>query len=105
MFKCDHPGCTYTHKAKQGITAHKNAKHISDEENAARVAKRLATIQARGISMGGKRSQKPVAISADDIFKRVEEATKILFPDPNVLYERFEEIAELRNAMLQALKR
>jgi hypothetical protein len=97
MFKCDHPGCKYTHDSKQGIAAHKSA-HLPPEIQAERVAKRLATMKNNG-------TKKPAVLNADDIFERVEKATRILFPDPEVLYERFEEIAELRRIMLQALKR
>lgn len=92
MFKCEHPGCDFTSESIQGIAGHRQ-KHLSPEDKAKRLAKRMATVN-------GKKE-----LSADDIFKRVEEATKVLFPDPTVFYERFEEIAELRTFMLQVLKR
>jgi len=104
MYKCDRPGCNFTHEKMQGVTAHKSAAHLTPEENAARVAKRLATMRAKNITTNPTKVSKSVKLSADDIFERVEKATKILFPDPAIFYERFEEIAELRRQMLQALK-
>lgn len=102
MFKCSHPGCKFTGKNAQSLSAHQAA-HLSPEEIAKRVAKRKATI-ANNKANGTSKVAKPVVLSADDIFDRVEKATKILFPDPSIFYERFEEIAELRRQMLQALK-
>jgi hypothetical protein len=107
MYKCDHPGCDFTSEKPQGINAHQ-VKHIPQEEKAARVAKRLATIRANKAAK--LEAIKPTKVSrvtkptADDIFERVEKATKILFPDPRVFYERFEEVAELRKAMLRAIQ-
>jgi len=107
MYKCDHPGCNFTSEKPQGINAHK-VKHISKEEMAARVAKRMATIRANKAAnleaIKPTKVSKVVKPSADDIFERVEKATKILFPDPSVFYERFEEIAELRRQMLQVVR-
>jgi hypothetical protein len=94
MFKCQHPGCHFEGKTPQSVSAH-HFTHLTKEEKIARNNKRLATIAA----------QKNNTPKVDDIFERVEKATKILFPDPKVFYERFEEIAELRHAMLMALKR
>jgi hypothetical protein len=96
MFHCDHPGCKFTSTRIQGLSAHKLI-HLPPEVRQARAAKRLATMQAN--------KEKANGLSADDIFERVEKATRILFPNPEVLYERFEEIAELRRIMLETLKR
>lgn len=108
MYKCDHPGCKFTHEKMQGVTAHKSAAHLTPEQNAARVAKRLATIRANKAAnleaIKPSKVSKVVKPTADDIFERVEKATKILFPDPSVFYERFEEIAELRAAMLRVVR-
>jgi hypothetical protein len=108
MYKCDHPGCKYTHEKMQGVTAHKSAAHLTPEQNAARVAKRLATMQARRSenleAIKPIKVSKALKFSADDVFTRVEKATRILFPDPDIFYERFEEIAELRAAMLRIAK-
>jgi hypothetical protein len=108
MYKCDRPGCKFTHEKPQGITAHKSAAHLTPEQNAARVAKRLATIRANKEAnleaIKPTKVSKVVKPSADDIFERVEKATKILFPDPKVFYERFEEVAELRRQMLRAIQ-
>lgn len=94
MFKCDHPGCSYTNKSLQGVAAHKKV-HLPQEVKDQQAAKRLATM----------RNKKPTVLSADDIFEKVDKATRILFPDPEVFYERFEEIAEIRHMMFQVLKR
>ena len=94
MFKCDYQGCNFTHDKIQGVTGHRQS-HLSDEEKEALQVKRRATIA---------KNKKP-EVPVDELFHRVERATKILFPDPAIFYERFEEIAELRLAMFQVLKR
>lgn len=44
-------------------------------------------------------------LNTDEAFERVAQATKILFPDPESIYDRFEEIGELRKQMLRAVTR
>ena len=94
MYKCQHPGCHFTTGTPQGLNAH-SISHLPQEEKDRRKAKRAETIK-------NNKEAKP---TVDEVFNRVEKATKILFPDPAIFYERFEEIAELRDQMLQALKR
>jgi hypothetical protein len=99
MYKCDHPGCKFTSEKPQGINAHQVA-HLPQEEKDARVAKRLATMRDKKANG----NTKAAVLKADDIFDRIEKATRILFPDPSVFYERFEEIADLRLAMFRVLQ-
>lgn len=98
MHKCQHPGCHFTTETPQGLNAH-SISHLPQEEKDRRKAKRAETIAAKKYVAA---VNKP---TVNDIFNRIEQATKILFPDPAIFYERFEEIAELRNQMLQALTR
>lgn len=50
------------------------------------------------------KSHKP-GLNADEAFDRVSAATRILFPDPEDVYSRLEEIASLRKDMLKAITR
>jgi len=95
QFACDFPGCFFTSPSKQGVAAHK-ATHLSQEEKDRRSAKRMTTLQNKKVNK---------AKSNDDLLDRIDKATRVLFPDVKEIVDKFDDVADLRMAMLQVLKK